>query len=1221
MTPEQRGNPAENSADDVPASLLANLRASNWSEAIGPHDDAWLREKGSVPAVREAAAVGIIRSIGTGQWTQGLRIRDLLALGPDSFASDATGDLIEEGIAKVLSRNEYATGLFAELTQLPIPTDFYRRERVRSAAIHIQARALGDGKPDAIDIIRKTGTDDVMFVDETMRIRAIQGISLAAWSGNAETVLRYAEAFKIDTATIGATSFLNGFDVLLSKGELDRAIAFARQFPQITDAWHQNPRTLLKIEQGIHNLILHDEFAEAERLAKFGEISPESMDPIIQKCVREFLRHEKEPALRALLERWDVSSETIRSIGSNIVTDVFSQHRTYNVPTQFGEDLGYGMVRNSQKTNYLREILTDLPQVWKSARQIQALARLPEEQFERDVIRGMTLRVGKNAIPITTREEIEQIRDVRNFLPIDAEFADRLERECAVALIRHLFRKELGDEISDVRTAFPFVDVATVRQAALDEVRQQVENFVNGKTGSLDPICATNRWLLRRDMEPIGWSEIPEKTSALAFGLLETMQASEYIRFAESMQIPAQEQTRILEESRSYVRGILLNAYHDDDERKLMFDLCAFDWNEFPFASIPLKYLIETTDEKLLAYAKNDPWHAALGALLRLQGRSANEEHDPWENELFPLVNQLRQTNAIDRESAADGGLLVEFVKTFGMLNLPNVARIFLGLRRKKFALLPEDDQALLVELVGQKATRLDSANLINEMRKLRFDLQRELLLDRIPHRIGTTLGGEIFLTLRGSTKWEHNDDTEALMETWKETVAAARAEIVRLEGNAVMAIASGNEEEAARLYERADKEREKISVARGYEETTFAVPRIYRGKDATAGAEKGAEKEIEALVRLAGMSDANRALDNASGTARLARNAKEDSERFRDELVCPYGGQDKLAMPELSDIESLFKERDDRAFVAYMETIAATDSAKGLELLNDLSAAHLSVMAPSHWVDQLVVHHFQITEAEILQRAEFVESYLKEHYLNPAQDPAHVGHAPFSETLRLALERAWCAEGDASTNAMMKARADIAAIRARRTFTSRESLDVTLVPVQGPLRVYAGDIGDACYTSQHGAMARGEFSNVRAMIFVTNRGKGTERMAGSVLLVETRTHASNERVLVIRANNPRQNLIAQLDAPSLVTRTIDAAIATARRRGIKHVAVVRDRATAASSNREEVAQAYHDAYEGAPPVRLKNEPATNFNGYNVWDTDEGHPSVIVWTNDDPEAT
>jgi hypothetical protein len=215
--------------------------------------------------------------------------------------------------------------------------------------------------------------------------------------------------------------------------------------------------------------------------------------------------------------------------------------------------------------------------------------------------------------------------------------------------------------------------------------------------------------------------------------------------------------------------------------------------------------------------------------------------------------------------------------------------------------------------------------------------------------------------------------------------------------------------------------------------------------------------------------------------------------------------------------------------------------------------------------------------------------------------------------------DRRWIAER--LDNTELRAAKALKGDAARKTeAVSNETADITLVPVQGLARAYAGHIGDACYAGLANEIALGAYPRIKAQIYVTNRGKPKERMNGSVLFVETRVAASNARVIVVRANNPRQNLVAQVDAKDLVTQTGAATIETAKRRKIKHVGVVLDHAGGASSNREEIFDAYDELYGRHDETWLANEPETNFNGYEIWKSSRLSRTVIIWTNDDPEA-
>ena len=174
------------------------------------------------------------------------------------------------------------------------------------------------------------------------------------------------------------------------------------------------------------------------------------------------------------------------------------------------------------------------------------------------------------------------------------------------------------------------------------------------------------------------------------------------------------------------------------------------------------------------------------------------------------------------------------------------------------------------------------------------------------------------------------------------------------------------------------------------------------------------------------------------------------------------------------------------------------------------------------------------------------------------------------------------------------------------------------LVPVRGMLRVYSGDVGDACYTSRHEEFARGGYPGITAFIYVAKSGTPQERWAGSVLAIETHTD-DGAPVLLVRANNPRQNVIAGLDADAFVEQVMERMIELAKRRGIKYIVVPLDGSGKSCSNREDIAAAYHRAYEAKKPVALEDVPETNFNEYHSWDVDGDHPCVVVWEDENME--
>jgi hypothetical protein len=157
-------------------------------------------------------------------------------------------------------------------------------------------------------------------------------------------------------------------------------------------------------------------------------------------------------------------------------------------------------------------------------------------------------------------------------------------------------------------------------------------------------------------------------------------------------------------------------------------------------------------------------------------------------------------------------------------------------------------------------------------------------------------------------------------------------------------------------------------------------------------------------------------------------------------------------------------------------------------------------------------------------------------------------------------------------------------------------------------LRIYGGDIGDACYAKLHGALADGKYKKLIAFTFVTGRNTPKERVRGSVLVIETTT-PQGEKVMLIRANNPQENLLFSVDPEDLVMKTIAVFKGIASARKIPTVVAPLDVATASCSNRDKVAGVYQKNLAKkdkndvitAEAVELTNEEETNFNGYSSW--------------------
>ena len=97
---------------------------------------------------------------------------------------------------------------------------------------------------------------------------------------------------------------------------------------------------------------------------------------------------------------------------------------------------------------------------------------------------------------------------------------------------------------------------------------------------------------------------------------------------------------------------------------------------------------------------------------------------------------------------------------------------------------------------------------------------------------------------------------------------------------------------------------------------------------------------------------------------------------------------------------------------------------------------------------------------------------------------------------------------------------------------------------------------------------------------------------------------------MLIRANNPQENLIQRVSTEDLLEKMLEQFKALAVKRGIEHVVVPLDPKSTSCSNRQAVADYYHSRFKQSLPIPLTNEPATNFNSYPNWNV-EGSNKVV----------
>ena len=222
-----------------------------------------------------------------------------------------------------------------------------------------------------------------------------------------------------------------------------------------------------------------------------------------------------------------------------------------------------------------------------------------------------------------------------------------------------------------------------------------------------------------------------------------------------------------------------------------------------------------------------------------------------------------------------------------------------------------------------------------------------------------------------------------------------------------------------------------------------------------------------------------------------------------------------------------------------------------------------------------------------------------------------HTGHELFASNALKSLQRSWGGHLEVDGHPLTQAVLSLQKLEKSLSEDSDEKISVTLVPVRGILRIFSGDIGDACYTSCHNELARGDYERLTSFIYVVGRGTSYERLQGSVLIIETKT-LDGEPVLLIRANNPRESLLREVNSEKLLKTVLSSLTELAKKRGITKVVVPLDKSSSSCSNRPLVAEYYAKHFGAKPKLDLVNEPETNFNGYSVWNKGGAHGVIDI---------
>jgi hypothetical protein len=655
-----------------------------------------------------------------------------------------------------------------------------------------------------------------------------------------------------------------------------------------------------------------------------------------------------------------------------------------------------------------------------------------------------------------------------------------------------------------------------------------------------------------------------------------------------------------------------------------------------------------------------DPWISVFFRIEKIQATVANVTNDPWSKELKPLLKEMVFRGVISTDKQEDAEILVSFIETFGMNNLPDVFEAYADCRRNKKLDELQEKTLLLCEGFGIKTKKKNGLwhfknplDLLNELGRTLAGMQSSLLEDEVPKVLSSTFGSQLFNKIKGSSQWEREWNLASIVEKWKKTVILD-PEMAKLPpGFKESVVKTSKLKQKSELSTDESAEIDKLINSQEVRDAYLPLAETWKLAcsvqlyDWTKTFKEELGKKAKNLSTLLALSIEELEL----------MITKEDDPKLKQDLIKktkalqnPKGRQgienqakvlNEVEVEVAVILDALVASlRESSDFVIALEALNKLDGKVSLaKEIRELSALHIfDTLFPPNYTD-LLVDQFgdksvDATVDKIYIVHKISKDYIEEHYLHHLQDEDHTEHTPFSSELLAKLTLVWQQQLDAQTGylplTVLKNKLD--KIFGLNSTEKVREISVSMVPVSGLFNIFSGDLGDSCQTSQSEAIADGQFPNLRTWVYVTNRGKQNEELRGSVLSILSERADDNVPVLVVRANNPSENFIQSVDSDNFVLEVLREAVETAKRareERIKKnpnlsksekcqvVSIPIDHRGGAATNRDAVFEVYNRRFSLCKKIGLENTTETNFNRYQIYDLYGECPTFVIWEIDE----
>lgn len=628
-------------------------------------------------------------------------------------------------------------------------------------------------------------------------------------------------------------------------------------------------------------------------------------------------------------------------------------------------------------------------------------------------------------------------------------------------------------------------------------------------------------------------------------------------------------------------------------------------------------------DEKKKLFQKVFPWSESLQKIEGIQKQVKRAEYDPWKTQFMPLLRSHLETRDMDgnrRISLAnpeDGEMFFDYFQRFGMKNLPLTFSLFSQIYKSKHAdLIPPLVEVELLKTFNINVHELckkDKTNIglvLSELEKVLPKMIGDVRTENpafIKSVTESPYAMDLFKSIVGDSGHSHGTTPENALKIYSESLVKNPEKFkVPKEYTEVSISIPELVIEEGEKEEKIEQEKNKILNNPELNQILSEYKEVV--EEATSG-------EVFANFPRVMREEINKNIPNffIDAVSELEKRLDVEQKMETPNTKAIFGLKKRIE--EFRNKESLFKEKseevyDNQKLVTIMEIISSTvpDEYVGKKkFLMKLSMGDMSEKIKEGYdaVISAGMNKDADLSVSVSKYNEFIGNHVKEHYLNKKHGLESAIETNDKNLIK-ALKKYW------GTQDFEKSILAVSAEKLKileKGEMSNKIKQISLIPSKGLQRIFSGDIGKACTSRQNQLLAKGEFEEIISYSLVLDKETKNERFAGSFLVIETED-SNKEKTMVLRANNPQQNLFNMIDGDSLIKSILDEVKEVAKRRGINKVVV--PLSGGATSNRTEISAYYNKFFGKNEKIQLKNSTETNFNGYDIWNKDSSNAVVKI---------